>query len=113
MRQKAIIISIKGFKLTNMEKTLLSKEKPWGIILFKRNIKSVYQTKKLISEIKKFTKNKKFPIIIDEEGNSVSRLKDIINHNFSSNFFGQLYEVDKKLCVKIFNHYIHSLSNIL
>ncbi len=113
MRQKAIIISIKGFKLTNMEKTLLSKEKPWGIILFKRNIKSVYQTKKLISEIKKFTKNKKFPIIIDEEGNSVSRLKDIINHNFSSNFFGQLYEVDKKLCVKIFKHYINSLSNIL
>ena len=86
MRRKAIIISIKGTKLSNMEKTLLLKERPWGIILFKRNLKSVRQIKNLTSEIKKFTKNKKFPIIIDEEGDSVSRLRNIINHDISSNF---------------------------
>ena len=40
MKKKAIIISIKGTKLSNKEKILLSKEKPWGLILFKRNIKS-------------------------------------------------------------------------
>ena len=34
MKRKAIIVSIKGKYLTNQEKTLLSKEKPWGIILF-------------------------------------------------------------------------------
>ena len=86
MRRKAIIISIKGSKLSNMEKTLLLKERPWGIILFKRNLKSVEQIQNLTSEIKKFTKNKKFPIIIDEEGDSVSRLRNIINHDISSNF---------------------------
>ena len=39
--KKAIIISIKGYKLSKKEKTLLSKEKPWGLILFKRNIKII------------------------------------------------------------------------
>jgi len=41
MKKKALIISIKGTKLSSKERTLLSKEKPWGIILFKRNIKSL------------------------------------------------------------------------
>ena len=45
MKKKAIIISIKGLKLTSKEKLLLSKEKPWGLILFKRNIKSLIQIK--------------------------------------------------------------------
>ena len=39
MRKKAIIISIRGTTLTKKEKLLLSEEKPWGLILFKRNIK--------------------------------------------------------------------------
>ena len=41
MKKKAIIISIKGAKLSNKEKNLFSKKKPWGLILFKRNIKSL------------------------------------------------------------------------
>ena len=40
MRKKAIIISIKSTELNKNEQKLLKKEKPWGIILFKRNIKS-------------------------------------------------------------------------
>ena len=40
MKLKAIIVSLKGTKLSNREKFLLSKEKPWGVILFKRNLKS-------------------------------------------------------------------------
>ena len=74
MKKKAIIVSIKGFKLSKKEK-LFSKEKPWGLILFKRNIKSLNQIKKLIKKYKKITKDKKFPILIDEEGSKVSRLK--------------------------------------
>ena len=45
MKKKAIIISIKGIKLTPKEKLLLDKEKLWGLILFKRNIKSYDQIK--------------------------------------------------------------------
>ena len=46
MKKKAIIISIKGQKLTKLEKQLIKKENPWGIILFRRNIKSFNQIKK-------------------------------------------------------------------
>ena len=74
MKKKAIIISIKGTTLTKNEKLLLSKEKPWGLILFKRNIKSILQIKNLIKNIKKITKDKKFLILIDEEGGRVQRL---------------------------------------
>ena len=41
MKKKAIIISIKGYKLTRKERSMLSKEKPWGVILFKRNINNM------------------------------------------------------------------------
>ena len=41
MKKKAIIISIKGLKLTKKERNLILKEKPWGLILFKRNIKII------------------------------------------------------------------------
>ena len=48
MKKKAIIVSIKSLKLTNKERLLLSSENPWGLILFKRNIKSLRQIKVLI-----------------------------------------------------------------
>ena len=55
MKRKAIIISISGYTLTKNEATFLSKENPWGLILFKRNIKSIFQLKKLIKKIRKIT----------------------------------------------------------
>ena len=113
MIKKAIIISIKGFKLTNKEKLLLSKERPWGLILFKRNIETLNQVKKLIKSIRQTTRDNKFPILIDEEGFSVSRLKKIINHNFSANFFGNLYREDTKISIQIYKNYLTKLCNIL
>ena len=53
MKLKALVVSIKGTSLSESEKILLSKEKPWGVILFKRNIKSYNQVKNLTSDIKK------------------------------------------------------------
>ena len=113
MKTKALIISIKGTRLSKLEKILLTKEKPWGIILFKRNIKSLDQVKKLTTSIKFFTKNQKFPIIIDEEGKNVTRLNKIIEHNISANFFGKLYNYNKKFSLNIYKHYIESLSQVL
>ena len=113
MKRKALIISIKGIKLSKREKLLISKEKPWGIILFKRNLKSVSQIKNLTKDIKLLAKDKKFPIIIDEEGENVSRLKDIINHNISAKFFGNLYKKDKDISKKILKQYIKSLCQLM
>ena len=113
MNRKALIVSLKGTKLSRMEKILLSKEKPWGVILFKRNLRSFHQIKNLTAEIQNITKNKKFPILIDEEGERVSRLRDVINHNISSNFFGDLFHTNKEFCFKIFKHYLSSLGKTL
>ena len=55
MKKKAIIVSIKGFKLSKSEKSLFSKEKPWGVILFRRNLKYIDQIKKLTSQIRTLT----------------------------------------------------------
>ena len=92
MKCKAIIIGIKGTKLTKKERIILSKEKPWGIILFKRNLKSIKQIKQLTSSIRALTNNNKFPILIDEEGKSVTRLKEIINNDISAQFLEIIYQ---------------------
>ena len=103
MNKRAIIFGVRGYKLTNKEKHLFKKVKPWGIILFSRNIKNIQQLKLLIDDIKKILGNKKFPILIDQEGGKVSRLNKIINLKvFSQNFFGKLYTRDKKLFYKLY-----------
>ena len=113
MKKKAIIVSIKGPKLSLKEISLLSREKPWGLILFKRNIKSINQIQKLIKDIKKYTKDNKFPILIDEEGKNVSRLADILNHNVNAKFFGKIYELNKEIGVFIYKTYLKNLCSNL
>ena len=114
MTRKAIIFGISGFRLTLKEKILFKKEKPWGIILFSRNIKNFYQLKSLIKEIKKIFNDKKYPILIDQEGGKVSRLDKIVNLEFfSQEFFGNLYNSDKKLFYKVYKIYINAVSSIL
>ena len=94
--RKAIIFGIKGYKLSKNEKLLFNKFKPWGIILFSRNIQSLVQLKALIKDIKKIFKDEKFPILIDVEGGKVSRLEKIIDLSvFSQTFFEKLYKKDK------------------
>jgi len=109
MKKKAIIISIKGYKLTNNEKKLLKYENPWGLILFKRNIKSFEQIKKLIKNIRKLSKNSKFPIMIDEEGKTVSRLSNIINHKLSQKLFGDIYKNAPEISLRVYQNYINNL----
>jgi beta-N-acetylhexosaminidase len=114
MNRKAIIFGIKKYTLTYKEKNFLKKEKPWGIILFSRNIKDLSQLKKLICDIRLIFKDKKYPIMIDQEGGKVSRLKNIINFNFySQSYFGNLYNKDKKLFLKIYKKHIYSICLIL
>ena len=113
MKKKAIIVSIKGFKLTIREKLLLSQEKPWGLILFKRNIKNLKQIKNLIQNIKKVTNDKNFPVLIDEEGISVSRLRNIIHHNISANFFGKIYSKNPHIAIQIYKSYLSTLCRYL
>ena len=108
MIKKAIIISISGYKLTKIETNIFKNYLPWGVILFKRNIRDVSQLKKLILSIKKITKDKKYPILIDEEGGDVSRLQNVINNrNFSQKYFGEVFELNQRIGSDIYKYYIN------
>ncbi len=114
MNRKPAIISIKNYKLSTKEKKLIKKEKPWGIILFSRNIKSFDQLKKLTSEIRKCINDPKYPIMIDEEGGTVSRLSHLINtREFSQSFFGKLFEKNNKNGKIIYEYYLSSICSVL
>ena len=96
-KRRSFITGIKSTTLSNKEKKFLIKYKPWGIILFSRNIKSINQTKKLTTIIRKIFKDKNYPILIDQEGGRVNRLRNFFNSdNLTSEFFGKLYIKDKK-----------------
>jgi beta-N-acetylhexosaminidase len=101
--RRSFIVGIKSTILFNKEKNFIRKYKPWGVILFSRNIKSLKQTKKLTEQIKKIFKDKNYPILIDQEGGRVNRLRKIFNvEPFTGEFFGKLYIKDKK---KFFHYY--------
>ncbi len=113
MNEKAVIFGVKGYSLTKKEKAFFKKTKPWGIILFSRNIKNILQLKLLIKDIKKIFNKKKYPILIDQEGGIVSRLNKIINLSFfSQNFFGDLYNKDRKLFYKVYKIYVDTVCEL-
>ena len=92
INRRSFIVGIKSKKLSSEEINFLKKYKPWGIILFLRNIKDIQQTQKLTSSIRKLFNDKKYPIMVDQEGGKVNRLKNIITFdNLTSEYFGQKY----------------------
>ncbi len=109
MKKKAIIISLKSSFLTPYESKVIKKNRPWGIILFKRNIISIEQTFKLVKSIKKITNDSKFPILIDEEGGKVSRLSNVMTNIFTQKYFGDLYKIDKNISAATYENYIDSI----
>ena len=112
--RKSFICGIKGLSLNNKEFQFLKKYKPWGIILFQRNIKSIDQVSNLTNSIKKIFKDPLYPIIIDEEGGRVSRLKSIVdNSTFSGKFFGDLYKRNKKKFNLYYKVYVDQISYVL
>jgi len=113
-KRKAFITGIKSLKLTTSEVKFLKKQKPWGIILFSRNIKSINQTKLLTHSIRKLFKDPHYPILIDQEGGRVNRLKNIITFdNLTGEYFGKLYVQDKRKFNIIYKLFIDKSSYLL
>ncbi len=113
-KRKAFITGIKSLKLTTSEVKFLKKQKPWGIILFSRNIKSINQTKLLTNSIRKLFKDPYYPILIDQEGGRVNRLKNIITFdNLTAEYFGKLYVQDKRKFNIIYKLFIDKSSYLL
>ena len=95
--RRSFITGIRSTTLSAKEKKFLEQYRPWGVILFSRNIKSLKQVKKLTDQIKNIFKDKNYPILIDQEGGRVNRLKKFLNTGpLTAEFFGKLYLNDKK-----------------
>ena len=112
--RRSFIVGIKSTKLSLKEKNFLKKYKPWGIILFARNINNLDQTSKLTLSIKKIFKDKNYPVLIDQEGGRVSRLKKLISfENLTSEFFGSKYVKNYKEFKFYYKLYIEKTSYLL
>ena len=112
--RRSFITGIKSTTLSIKEKKFLHKYKPWGVILFSRNITSLRQARKLTDQIKKIFKDKNYPILIDQEGGRVNRLKNFFNTDpLTGEFFGKLYLKDKKKFYDYYKVFIKQTSLLL
>ena len=112
--RRSFITGIKSITLSVKEKQFLKQYKPWGVILFSRNIISLKQAKKLTDQIKNIFNDKNYPILIDQEGGRVNRLKKIFNADpFTGAFFGKLYFKDKKKFYNYYKIFIKQTSSLL
>ena len=114
INRRSFITGIKSTTLSSREIKFLHVYKPWGVILFSRNIKTIKQTKTLTDQIKKILKDKNYPILIDQEGGRVNRLNKIFNADLSTGeFFGKLYIKDKKKFNYYYKIFVDQTSSIL
>ena len=112
--RRSFIVGLKSTVLNKNEIIFLKKYKPWGVILFSRNIKSIDQTRQLTDDIKKIFNDKKYPILIDQEGGRICRLNNFIDTSkFTGEFFGNLYKNNFKKFITYYQIYISQTSYLM
>jgi beta-N-acetylhexosaminidase len=72
---KPIIFGCSGKTLTLAERNFFEETQPFGFILFARNIETPEQVRNLVNELKSCVAHEFVPILIDQEGGRVCRLK--------------------------------------
>lgn len=92
----AAIFGLSGPKLTAGEAAFFRDSKPWGFILFSRNIETPEQIRKLTSDLRECI-GRNCLIFIDQEGGRVQRLKPPHWRKFPSGAdYVRLYKQDAK-----------------
>jgi beta-N-acetylhexosaminidase len=74
MTNRAFITGVSATVLNDAERDFIRAERPWGFILFKRNIETPEQVSALVAELKAAADNEDAPVLIDQEGGRVQRL---------------------------------------
>jgi beta-N-acetylhexosaminidase len=74
MRSRAIY-GCAATSLSAVEKSFFHDVRPWGFILFARNINDSAQVKALVQELRDTVSDDDAPVLIDQEGGRVARLK--------------------------------------
>jgi beta-N-acetylhexosaminidase len=98
MSTKAFITGIAGTALAAEERAFIAAERPWGFILFKRNIDDPTQVTALISELRAALGEVDAPVLIDQEGGRVQRFGPPHWPIYPPGAaFGRLYEEDSQI----------------
>jgi beta-N-acetylhexosaminidase len=98
MSTRAFITGVSGTELSADERQFIRSERPWGFILFKRNIETPAQVAALVGELRNEIGNPDAPVLIDQEGGRVQRLGPPHWPVYPPGaVFGTLYDIDPKL----------------
>jgi beta-N-acetylhexosaminidase len=98
MSTRAFITGISGLELSAAERQFIRGERPWGFILFKRNIETPAQVTQLVAELRAAIGDPEAPVLIDQEGGRVQRLGPPHWPVYPPGAaFGALYDIDSAL----------------
>jgi beta-N-acetylhexosaminidase len=111
----AAIFGCSGASLTRDEQAFFRDAKPWGFILFARNIESADQTRALIEAMRQAAGDEEALVFVDQEGGRVQRLKPpLARLRPPAQAFGALYARDPQVAAEAvrLNHRLiaHELS---
>jgi beta-N-acetylhexosaminidase len=98
MNTRAFITGVSGTELNAAEREFIRAHRPWGFILFKRNIEDSAQVIQLVDDIRKEAGRPDAPILIDQEGGRVQRFGPPHWPAYPAGAdFGRLYDLDPEL----------------
>jgi beta-N-acetylhexosaminidase len=98
MSTRAFITGVSGLELNADERAFMVAERPWGFILFKRNVETPEQVALLVRELRESVGQPDAPVLIDQEGGRVQRLGPPHWPVYPPGaVFGRLYDIEPAL----------------
>jgi beta-N-acetylhexosaminidase len=98
MSTRAFITGVSGLELSADERAFIGEARPWGFILFKRNVETPEQVALLVRELRESVGAPDAPVLIDQEGGRVQRLGPPHWPVYPPGaVFGALYDIDPAL----------------
>ena len=95
MTASAFITGVSDFTLTAAERAFVREARPWGLILFKRNIETPAQVAALVASFREAV-GVEAPVLVDQEGGRVQRIGPPHWPSYpAAAVYGTLYERDQ------------------
>ena len=97
MQARAFITGLAGTAITPEERAFLQEMRPWGLILFKRNIETAAQISALNADFREAVGRPNAPILVDQEGGRVQRMGPPQWAEYPpGGAYGRLYDLDRQ-----------------
>src|SRR3954468_4899775 len=98
MNTRAFITGVAGTELNAAEREFIRSQRPWGFILFKRNVETPAQVATLIKELRQELGQPERPLLREQEGVRFQRLPPPHWPVYPAGaVFGKLYDIDPAL----------------